>query len=191
MVWKFHLVGGVAQTGDILRYQDIVYAQQWPDRTEGAAEAGAGLFKGVLPFLCQGVVGVRHWGVVEVAADYCRLRVTVYVFQYAAHLFRAFYECPLHFFVGLYYVAGDFLRTEFGIARFHFIFFNMNWGVNIFTNKALIKKNVDAEVIDNYLDIVAQCEFARFAPGDPAAMMDKIFTEASEAINKLDSIIKW
>ena len=56
--------------------------------------------------------------------------------------------------------------------------------------KALIKKNVDAEVIDNYLDIVAQCEFARFAPGDPAAMMDKIFTEASEAINKLDSIIK-
>ena len=56
--------------------------------------------------------------------------------------------------------------------------------------KALIKKNVDAEVIDNYLDIVAQCEFARFAPGDPAAMMDKIFTEASEAINKLNSIIK-
>ena len=56
--------------------------------------------------------------------------------------------------------------------------------------QALIKKNVDSMVIDNYLDIVAQCEFARFAPGDPAAMMDKIFTEASDAINKLDTIIK-
>lgn len=55
---------------------------------------------------------------------------------------------------------------------------------------ALIKREVDPALIDSYLDIVAQCEFARFAPGDPNATMDRIFTAATDAINKLDTLIK-
>ena len=56
--------------------------------------------------------------------------------------------------------------------------------------QALAQKQVDNAIIDAYLDIVAQCEYARFAPGDPNATMDRIFTEATEAINKLDTILK-
>lgn len=55
---------------------------------------------------------------------------------------------------------------------------------------ALVKRGVDSATIDNYLDIVSQCEFARFAPGDPNATMDRIYAEATEAINKLDVLIK-
>ena len=107
-------MGGVAQAGDILRYQDIVYAQQWPDRAEGAAEAGACLFKGVLPFLCQSMVGVRHWGVVEVSAYYGLMGSVLYVAQNLVNLFRTLDECHFHLFVGIYnipfqFVAGDFL----------------------------------------------------------------------------------
>ncbi len=56
--------------------------------------------------------------------------------------------------------------------------------------QALTTRGVDAMLIDSYLDVVSQCEFARFAPGDPEATMDRIYTEADEAINKLNAILK-
>ncbi len=55
---------------------------------------------------------------------------------------------------------------------------------------ALTGRGVDAALIDSYLDVVSQCEFARFAPGDPDATMDRIYSEADEAINKLNAILK-
>lgn len=56
--------------------------------------------------------------------------------------------------------------------------------------QALTARGVEATLIDSYLDVVSQCEFARFAPGDPDATMDRIYTEADEAINKLNAILK-
>lgn len=55
---------------------------------------------------------------------------------------------------------------------------------------AMKSKNVDEALVDSYLNVLSECEFARFAPGDPNATMEKIFSEASEIINKLDTLIK-
>ena len=39
------------------------------------------------------------------------------------------------------YVAGDFFRAEFRVARFKLIFFNMNGSKRIFLNKLFVDKN--------------------------------------------------
>lgn len=52
--------------------------------------------------------------------------------------------------------------------------------------QAFIQHGVDNALIDRYMDVLAQCEFARFAPGDPAATMDAVFTSATEAINQME-----
>ncbi|MBO4801580.1 MAG: protein BatD [Bacteroidaceae bacterium] len=46
------------------------------------------------------------------------------------------------------------------------------------------------ELIDEFLRTLDDCEFARFAPGDPAATMDKIYASAEEVIDKMESQLK-
>ncbi|MCF0195637.1 MAG: protein BatD [Bacteroidaceae bacterium] len=41
-------------------------------------------------------------------------------------------------------------------------------------------------VIADYLRVLSETEFARFAPGDPNEMAEKLFADASEAINELE-----
>lgn len=55
---------------------------------------------------------------------------------------------------------------------------------------ALAQRNVDPDLVHNYLSVLSECEFARFAPGDPNATMDKIYSDATEIITKLDNVIK-
>jgi tetratricopeptide (TPR) repeat protein len=66
-------------------------------------------------------------------------------------------------------------------------------------NSDLNKENVSASLqsvgvqqnlVDAYMNIISECEFARFAPGDPDATMEKIYSSASDVINELDSAIK-
>ena len=56
-------------------------------------------------------------------------------------------------------------------------------------SEALSKKGVEVTLVNSFIDVLSQCEFARFAPGDPNATMDKIYAQATEVINKLDSQI--
>lgn len=56
--------------------------------------------------------------------------------------------------------------------------------------EAMAEHKVPDELIQNYTDIMAECEFARFAPGEPAAKMEKMYSDASETINKLEASIK-
>ena len=49
---------------------------------------------------------------------------------------------------------------------------------------------VELNLVDSYMNIISECEFARYAPGDPDATMEKIFTSASDVINELDSALK-
>ena len=56
--------------------------------------------------------------------------------------------------------------------------------------EAMTAHHVPDELVKNYTDVMAECEFARFAPGEPAAKMEKMYTEASETINRLDASIK-
>ena len=51
---------------------------------------------------------------------------------------------------------------------------------------ALASRGVDDALIHQYMEVLESCEFARFAPGDPIATMDKIYESATQAINNLN-----
>lgn len=52
--------------------------------------------------------------------------------------------------------------------------------------EALSARGVEESLIRQYMDVLESCEFARFAPGDPMATMDKIYESATQAINNLN-----
>lgn len=87
------------------------------------------------------------------------------------HEAEAFYEETLRALLGY---AGDKLN----IPMTHLSKENVN--------EALIKRGVDEALIRQYMEVLESCEFARFAPGDPIATMDKIYETATQAINSLD-----
>ena len=51
----------------------------------------------------------------------------------------------------------------------------------------LTEAKVADVVIEGYLNVLSEAEFARFAPGDPNVMKEKLFTAAQEAINNLEN----
>ncbi len=51
----------------------------------------------------------------------------------------------------------------------------------------LRSRNVDEADIAQFLQTLEECEFARFAPGDPDATMDKLYADATDIINLLDT----
>ena len=57
-------------------------------------------------------------------------------------------------------------------------------------SQQLLSHSVEQSVIDQFLGALDECEYARYAPGDPDATMEKIYTSASDVINELDSAIK-
>ena len=54
----------------------------------------------------------------------------------------------------------------------------------------LHKYGVDDELIKEFIDVLNDCEFARFAPGDDNQAMDKIYTVVLEIISKMENSIK-
>ena len=54
----------------------------------------------------------------------------------------------------------------------------------------LTNRQISCDLIDQFLRTLDDCEFARFAPGDPAETMDKIYASAEEVINKMESELK-
>lgn len=55
---------------------------------------------------------------------------------------------------------------------------------------ALRHRGVDDETIAAFLQVLNDCEFARFAPGDPGATMDKVFASAGAVIGRIETSIK-
>lgn len=49
---------------------------------------------------------------------------------------------------------------------------------------------VHKDIVDSYMKLISECEFARYAPGDPDATMEKIYSSASDVINELDGALK-
>ena len=49
---------------------------------------------------------------------------------------------------------------------------------------------VDEALIDNFMKILETCEFARYAPVESSAAMDEIYEETSDAIGKMETILK-
>lgn len=54
----------------------------------------------------------------------------------------------------------------------------------------LTSYGVDAELTKEFLSVLNQCEFARYAPGDPNEAMDKVYSSAIEVVSKMENIIK-
>lgn len=54
----------------------------------------------------------------------------------------------------------------------------------------LVEHNVDTALAGRFNDVLNDCEFARFAPGDPQATMDKIYQDAETVISELENVIK-
>ena len=50
--------------------------------------------------------------------------------------------------------------------------------------------NVKEELIKEFLQVLDECEFARFAPGDTHQAMDKIYSSSIELISKMENSIK-
>lgn len=49
---------------------------------------------------------------------------------------------------------------------------------------------VSEELIKNFLDVLNECEFARFAPGDENQAMDKVYLSSVEVMSKMENSIK-
>ena len=54
----------------------------------------------------------------------------------------------------------------------------------------LRKHGVDEELIKEFLGVLDECEFARFAPGDENEKMDKVYSSSVALISKMENIIK-
>lgn len=54
----------------------------------------------------------------------------------------------------------------------------------------LLERKVDADIVSELNDVLNECEFARYAPGDPAATMDKIYRQSIDVISKMENRIK-
>lgn len=55
----------------------------------------------------------------------------------------------------------------------------------------LPKKNVEPELIQEFIEVLDICEYARYAPGsNPDQKMEQVYTDAIDVITKLDKAIK-
>ncbi len=57
-------------------------------------------------------------------------------------------------------------------------------------NDKLIDRQVKEKSIKQFIETLDNCDFARFAPGDPESTMDKIYNEALEIISKIERELK-
>ena len=54
----------------------------------------------------------------------------------------------------------------------------------------MLSKNVDEEIVSEFIDLLNSCEFARFAPGDPSKKMDELYQKGIDLITKAEKVLK-
>ena len=47
-------------------------------------------------------------------------------------------------------------------------------------------KNVPEDIVNQFIDLLNSCEFARFAPGDPDKKMEDLYQKGIEVITKAE-----
>ncbi len=57
-------------------------------------------------------------------------------------------------------------------------------------SERLIERNVDTATVNQFIEALNECEFERYAPGDPKGNMNKVFEKAMFAIEKIEVIMK-
>ena len=54
----------------------------------------------------------------------------------------------------------------------------------------MLNKEVSEEIVNEFIDLLNNCEFARFAPGDPSKKMDELYQKGIELITKAEKLLK-
>jgi hypothetical protein len=54
----------------------------------------------------------------------------------------------------------------------------------------LSRRGCDNAIVDELMNLLNECEFARYAPGDPGATMDKVYKMALDTIEKMENSIR-
>ena len=57
-------------------------------------------------------------------------------------------------------------------------------------SQRLSERNVDEETISQFIGALDECEFERYAPGDPKGNMNKVYEKAMTAIEKIEGTMK-
>jgi tetratricopeptide (TPR) repeat protein len=57
-------------------------------------------------------------------------------------------------------------------------------------SQKLSERNVDEETISQFIGALDECEFERYAPGDPKGNMNKVYEKAMTAIEKIEGTMK-
>lgn len=55
---------------------------------------------------------------------------------------------------------------------------------------ALMERNVDEDIVTEVNGLLNECEFARYAPGDKVATMDKVYKQSIDVISRMENRIK-
>lgn len=113
------------------------------------------------------IAGMRRKRAGKAAAK--RLKVAAKLLK--AHDAGAFYDETLRALIGY---AGDKLSlptAELSKERI---------------SEEMLSRGVDEALVARYIRVMDDCEFARFAPGNPEETMDKLFAEATDVINEME-----
>lgn len=54
----------------------------------------------------------------------------------------------------------------------------------------MLSKNVSEDIVNEFIELLNNCEFARFAPGDPNKKMDDLYQKGIELITKSEKLLK-
>lgn len=54
----------------------------------------------------------------------------------------------------------------------------------------MLSKEVPEDIVNEFIDLLNNCEFARFAPGDPSKKMDELYQKGIELITKAEKLLK-
>ena len=66
---------------------------------------------------------------------------------------------------------------------------NMSLGINVISK--LTERGVEQNVVDSFIAVLSDCEFARYAPtSDPNMAKEKIYQQASDVITQMNASIK-
>ncbi len=57
-------------------------------------------------------------------------------------------------------------------------------------NDKLKEKGVIKEIIQDFIDTLNNCEFARFAPGDQGTMMENVYQQGINVISEIEDQLK-
>ena len=87
-----------------------------------------------------------------------------------------------HFYNELGQALWGYVSDKFAIPQSNLSIDNVH-GV-------LIDKGVQEDVIQEFIDTLNNCEFARFAPGDKGSNMEKVYEQGLQIISKIENQLK-